>query len=95
MHVHSYTRLQGSLRLQVAVLGEDLKYLLRSDEKKEVGRGVVTRRVFKRYAERIRGKGAKTIKVESFRQKEEGFCGMKYKRNYLSDSVIKRAYENS
>jgi len=42
----------------------------------------------------IQGKGAKTIKVESFRQKE-GSCGMKYKRNDLSDSAIKRAHENS
>jgi hypothetical protein len=42
LHVHFYTRLQGSLRFA----GKVLKYLFRYDEKK--GGGVVTRRVIKR-----------------------------------------------
>jgi len=50
--------------------------------------------VIRRKEEIIQGKGAKAIKVESFRQKEEGSCGMKYKRNDLSDSEIKHAHEN-
>jgi len=46
------------------------KIAFRYDEKKERGRGVVTKWVIKRQEEIIQRKGAKAIKVESFRQKE-------------------------